>query len=718
MAKSSADKVAAFKARRNEIGDLPAVRHRRLKERCRTNLALFGWYYCRDLLQHKPSKDLCETLIRDCQGCILHGGQIAELFGRGTGKTTWCTIIAPIWAALYGHSRFCMLIGASGEAISRALRTIKATMETSEGIMADFPAVAAAIRHIKGIPQRARNQTYHGQPTRMDWGSEGIILPMLCGEDGQPLDAGCGAIISSAGAGAAIRGANVGGVRPDLVILDDPQTRKTAQSATQTLGILEFIHQDALGLAGHEKSLSAFITITPQRVGDVAAQISDPSRYPNWSVKVQPFVKAFPKDWDQLVELFAEEYAKDVAAKDFRRPRSRKWYELNKAKFEGLEVIDDEQFDHEREVDFRHHVLVLRVSLGKRAFEAEYLMRVTEAATALEVSADQVAKNVNGSPRLVLPPGTDSVVGFCDVNIQQGAGLSWALVAFGPRRVAAVIAYGRVPGDGSPLVPPNASQTLTTRRVTTAIRGVVEMVAGLKLRDTRGHAVKIRAFGFDRGWLPEVVHRSLYVLRKTLPLGFSLCAMRGYPTDKFARSKKDVIRRGDGVFATRSQFGEYLATDVYRWRELQQSSWLAQPLTPGSLSIYGKDPVEHGRFAAEVVADKLVRKYPVYVGSETLQGYAWRSEGAEHWGDALTNCFALGSWFRCYDPAARTVDEVALGVKAVEDDTGEGTGAEPKAETDLETALADGKPTKAFSTFPRKLKPRPKLRLRRGRWRK
>ena len=714
LAKGGADRKSEFLARRNEVGEIKPVKHPRVKARCATDLALFGWLYCRDLLKHAPSADIRAGLIRDAQECILHGGQTVELYGRGGGKTTWVCIIAAIWAVLYGHSRYVVCIGASLAAARKNLKTIKATLSRSDALLADFPAIAQCVRHIREIPQRARNQTCGGEPTRMDWGVESITLPTVKGS----TEPGMGGIIAVAGIGAAIRGSNINGQRPDLVMLDDPQTHKDAVSATRVANIIEFIHGDVLGLAGHTKAISCFVTITPQKPGDVAMELSNQDKFPEWSVKVQPFVKSFPPNWSQLVELYCAQFAADAAAKEYSRPLSTAWYRANAKLFDGLEVIDPEQYDHEREIDARHHILNLRASLGEQSFRAEYLMEVTEAATALDVSAEKVAGAVNGSPALRLPPGTDTVVGFCDVNIQAGAGLSWALVAFGPRRVAAVIAYGRHPGGGEALVPKNASATLVSRRVTAAIRAVVEHVVGLRLRDSRGHAVRIRAFGFDRGWLPEVVHRALYVLRKTLPLGFPLVSMRGFPWDQFGRAKRDVLRRGDHVFATRSKFGEYLAVCAHYWREVQQSSWLAPPLTPGSLSIYGKSAVEHYQFAQEVTADKLVRKYLVYKGAEAVQAWEWQNTGAEHWGDALTNAFALASWFRAYDALSTTIDPVALGVAAynADADATEGTGAEAGEGGDLETAMDDGKPTAQFTTYA----PRPRKTgfFRRGRWRK
>ena len=236
---SSADRVAKFVASRNEIGDIPPVRHRRLRERCRFDLEAFGWYYCRALLEHRASADIRDGLVRDVQSCILNGGQTAELFARGGGKTTWVDEIAPVWAMLYGHRRFPVIIGASMKAAKKNLKTVKRLLIRSPAILADFPAVAVAVRALGGVSQRAAAQTYHGRATDIEWGTDQIVLPTLLDPSGRPLDSGCGAILAVTGVGGAIRGTNEGGLRPDMLLIDDPQTRKIAASPKMVQGVLE-----------------------------------------------------------------------------------------------------------------------------------------------------------------------------------------------------------------------------------------------------------------------------------------------------------------------------------------------------------------------------------------------------------------------------------------------------------------------------------------------
>ena len=662
-AASSADRVAKFVASRNEVGEIPAPKHPRLKEKCKYDLAAFGWYYFRPLLDHAPSEDIRNGLIKDAQECVLQGGLTAEEFARGGGKTTWIDEITPAWAMLYGHRRFPVGMGASLKASKKCLKTIKRQLMYSPELLADFPAICIPIRALGGVSQRAAAQTYHGQATNIEWGTDQITFPMLRDDSGQPLDAGCGAILAVTGIGGAIRGTNEGGLRPDMLLIDDPQTRKAAASPKMVKGIIEYIQSDALALAGHTTTIAAFLTITPQRFGDVATEIASDDKFREWSKKVQPFIKVLPPDWETLVALFVAEYAADAAAKDYQRTRSTAWYKENRALFEKMQTIDAEQYDHEREVDVCHHMLNLRAKMGKTAFDAEIMMKVVDSSSTIDITPDIVAGMVNGFPRGVCPPGLDYVVTFFDVNQQAGAGLSGVSVAFGPKRTLAVIDYVRFPADGSPLIPPNTPEKQQVEALSAAISMAIAWLAQRKYKDAKGRPIEPLAIGFDRGWMPAVIHRTLTIMRRTKAVPFQLFPQRGVGWNQLDVRKKDTIGRGDHIRKRKSDFGPYNAVMKPYWLEIALSSFTGTPLMPGSISLFGKDPSAHFQFAHEICSYKLISKEMKQVGREVLQHWSFVSTGDDHFGDALYNAIALGSWLHVYDALSSIVDPAVLGVK-------------------------------------------------------
>ena len=656
--KSVSERVRDHVARANDIGEInPTPRHRRLKESCRFDLERFMWYYCRRVLKHRASPLIRDGLIHDVQETILHGGKAVKLYGRGTGKTTIIVYCAITWAVLYGHRRYPVIISATGKLAKKNLKAIKKLLSRTKAIYQDFPEIAVPIQELGDVSQRSSSQTYRGQKTDIEWASDQIVLPMVRDERGVPLGPGCGAIVGSVGIGGAVRGANESGQRPDFLVLDDPQDRKIAHSPKMVEWVINYIHQDALMLAGHDRTISAFVTITPQCYGDVATELCSRTKHPEWDVSIEPFVKRKCPHWNELVIEFVEQYVEDTANHDAAFSRSTQWYRENREKFAEVVVLDAEQYDHTTEVDAVHHILNLRALLGEASFGAEIMMKVSDADSEIDINADTVSEALNGAPRNVLPVGTDRAIAFCDVNITKNRGLSWCVVAFGPERVGAVVNYGRFPEHG-PLVPPKSSDTVRDRLVAIGIRRVVEKIAALPLKDSKNRRVTVKALGFDRGYLPKVIHRTLYVLRKTKPIPFNLVAMRGFPWNKFGTKEKDTLRRGDHIFATRSKYGQYLAMMAPYWREIMQSGFLETPLMPGSLSLFGSDPTAHFEFATEICNEKLIRRYTAELKGKSVMAWDWETLGDNHFCDCMSNAFALASWFRCYDDLSKIIDGV------------------------------------------------------------
>ena len=308
----SADRVAALVARRNEIGAIPPVRHRRLRERCRLDLELFGWTYCRDLLDHRASPLIRDRLVRKMQDAMLNGGQLAVEASRGIGKTTW-TIIAIIWAIVYGHRRFLVCISASSSLAKNVRRAVFAQLSSSDALLADFPAVPTALRKMNGAIQKGLALTYLGRNVGFESGEVALVLPDLRDETNRRLDHACGAILACRGVGGSVRGLNVRGERPDFVLFDDPQTQKDALSASAIQRVDSYIHADALNLAANTATMAAFMTITPQRPDDLAQRIADRALHPNWSITNLPFLVAIPDGFDEAADDFAAAYAVDAA---------------------------------------------------------------------------------------------------------------------------------------------------------------------------------------------------------------------------------------------------------------------------------------------------------------------------------------------------------------------------------------------------------------------
>jgi hypothetical protein len=135
-----------------------------------------------------------------------------------------------IWAALSGTTLFVCLIAASADRAQNLLENIKTWLETNPLLQGDFPEVCYPIKCLERISNRQKGQKYLGTPTRIEWSADKIVLPTI------EKSGASGVVISSSGMhGSEIRGqhhARSDGhvVRPQLVLIDDPQTTESALS--------------------------------------------------------------------------------------------------------------------------------------------------------------------------------------------------------------------------------------------------------------------------------------------------------------------------------------------------------------------------------------------------------------------------------------------------------------------------------------------------------
>ena len=223
------DAVRADAARRSserslegrDIGELPAVGNEERKESCRLDFRKFCETYFPEVYVLEWSEDHLRA-IEKIQKSVLKGGLFALAMSRGSGKSS-LTETAAIWAMLYGHREFVVVVGASESAALEILDSIKTELEVNEHLAADFPEVCYPITCLEGIANRCAGQLYKGERTRITWTANEIVLPTIRGA------ASSGVLVRVAGITGRIRGMKYKKpdgrtIRPEFVLIDDPQT--------------------------------------------------------------------------------------------------------------------------------------------------------------------------------------------------------------------------------------------------------------------------------------------------------------------------------------------------------------------------------------------------------------------------------------------------------------------------------------------------------------
>lgn len=650
---SDIERQHRHRQRGRELGDIPRSRWRRVREKYRYDLLGFGLVFAtgeyegmKPLLKRPPSARMV-NFIRVLQDRILHGGLKHVRWPRGKGKSTWVKI-AIIWASLYGHLFFSVVVEKTKGMAQIVVEEIWKRIYLSPRISAAFPEFAVAMKDVELSPQRMRSQTYHGKPTYMKQDTVKFCYYKLPTIDGYP---NTGAIIAFRGADQALRGINIESARPQFFFIDDPQSDEDAKNPATCDKIEDNINGAVLGSGEINERIAAVMASTPIEPDDVSERFADPTRHPEWNADTEVLVRSFGPS-----ELMAN-YLKLA---DIDEAHAHEWYAANRAAIEsGVEMMDDGDFVEDVECSAYEHALYLLHTMKPTRFYSEYQMTPTRSQGIYKISPKMIRERVNGHPMGEIPHECDQgVLAFVDVN--ESAGLRWEIGAFGKGRVVASVAYGQYPAEGERLYPKGIPESAVPSYLAPAIRTVAKTIMGVELVDELGNPVKVRAICFDGGWMTECVALTVASLSAE---GINCQWSKGYSSKEYSRyhheqaasGKVEGIKAAENCHTWITANGTYLAFNSDYFKEVSQTSFLAEPLTPGSSSLYGSDPLVHYKFAQEVCNEELKAK-----DKSTKYGavYVWKKDKTRpnHYGDTHAGLIAFGAIRGNFDPIVKVVN--------------------------------------------------------------
>lgn len=413
------------------------------KESCRYDLKLFCETYLPDVFFMGWSK-AHDRAIQKIEDSILNGGLFAFAMPRGSGKTTLSRASA-LWATLYRHRRYVFCIGANAGKGQDAIDTVKVWLRFSPTIAQDFPYVSIPFQALEGIAQRAGGQVCYGMPTNIKFEKDRLVMPYIEVE-GEPVETS-GTILASSGlTGDGIRGsvfATTTGelIRPDFVILDDPQTDESAHSVSQNKTRESLISGAILGMAGAGKTISGVMPCTVIAPNDMVDRLLDKDKHPSWRGERWSMLETMPADldaWEKYFDVYRE--CLKVEPADYET--ANKYYEDNREKLDkGASASwDDRKIDHE--VSAIQHAMNLYFR-DEFAFWSEYQNKpMARDDSGSVVSWQEVVKQVNGYERLQIPQQVSTLTAMIDV---QGDLLWWVLMGFDDNATGYILDYGAFP---------------------------------------------------------------------------------------------------------------------------------------------------------------------------------------------------------------------------------------------------------------------------------
>jgi len=653
--KPATDARAADLARKNtetwrsqNVAPLPDIANLERRERARADFRFFCETYFAPTLYRGWSEDHLRVIDK-IERAVKEGGLFAFAMPRGSGKTTLARLSA-LWAVLSGYRPFVCLIGGAQERAVELLAPIRKAILENPLLLADFPKAIYPLHRLQNNARRQIGQHIDGQPTYCTWSADKLVFPTVAG----PHNEASGAIITVTSLDANMRGqqhTTMDGrtLRPSLVLLDDPQTRQSARSPSQTRYRLQLLTGDVLCMAGPGESIAAVLTCTKIYAGDLADQLLDRQKNPEWQGECTKLVYAFPaneKLWDEYARLRAEGLRTGKGLK----PATAFYTGHREAMDAGAVVAWPERFDPKTELTALQHAMNLKLR-DEEAFAAEYQNEpVMEQFEDERLTAEQVAEKITGRPRGEVPLAATRVTAFIDVHDKL---LYWCVCAWQEDFTGYVIDYGTSP-DQKRLYFTLRDATATLAAAFRgagkegAVQGGLEKLAAELLarrwERTDGVLLSVERLLIDSGYLPAVCNAVAIKLGPAVMLSKGMGLKAGNkPMATYRRRPGE--RHGCNWYipnVSRSSEFRHVAFDANFWKTFVHARLATAAGDRGALTLFGKKP-EHHRLFAEHVAE--AETYVVTEGhGRTVR--EWRpkpSRPDNHWLDCLVGCAVAAS---------------------------------------------------------------------------
>ena len=636
-----------------DIGDLTPVDDPERKEKCRLDFKLFCETYFPEVYQLKWSDDHLRAIAK-IQKSVLEGGLFALAMSRGSGKSS-LTETAAIWAMLYGHREFVVLVGASESAALEMLDSIKTEFEVNEHIAADFPEVAYPIQKLQGIANRCAGQLYHGERTRITWTANEIVLPTIAGA------ASSGVLVRVAGITGRIRGMKYKKpdgrtIRPEFVVIDDPQTSESAGSIEQTRKRVRVLAGDILGLAGPGKKISGIMPCTVIRPGDMAEQILDKLKHPEWNGERCKMMYQFPKNeelWNRYADLRADELREKGTFEE-----ATEFYRQHREEMDEGAVVSWPDRHNYDEISAIQHAMNLKFT-DEAAFWAEYQNEPLpeDLGSDEQLTVDGIVNKLNGHSQRTVPVSANHLTMFIDV---QKTLLFYVVCAWDDDFTGSVIDYGTWPdqrrryfslADANPTLQSKFPRAGLEGCLYGGLKSLTEEYLSREFTRDDGAAMKVEKCLIDANWgqstdvvyqfCRESAHANVIVPSHGKYIGASSKPMSEYK--KAAGDRVGLNWRMPNIRGKRAV--RHVVFDANYWKSFVASRLLMAVGDRGCLSLWGRSGETHMLFAEHLTAEYRVKTEG---RGRKVEEWKMRPEAKDnHWWDGAVGCAVAASMVGC-----------------------------------------------------------------------
>jgi hypothetical protein len=648
--KSHRDASAAFERKKSLEGRtvvIPKLTDTQRARRRRLEKNIFKWlaWYFADIFTYKFTSQQ-RAMIQAIADALEFGGDQALAASRGEGKTTDAECVV-CFCVLTGKVKFAVLFSATGSDAEHSLDSIKDRLETNDRLHEYYPEVCVPLRALENTPNRAHYQMVKvngddAVPSRFSWCGREIVMPHV------PGSRCAGSIIATRGLDAAIRGIKIHNKRPDLAVIDDPDTDDTVNSEEQAIKLEKKIDRAIAGLAGQKRHIARVMLTTIQRPNCVSAWFTDPERKPTWKGKRFRFLVQPPNRqdmWDEYVQMRAANLQSVDDEGNHTDPHGRgshNWYVANKAQMDaGAVVANPHRFSDQILPDgTRSEVSALQryynevARIGPEAVRTEFDNDPPAEMGPIEsgITATRIQKQVSGFDRLTVPPSCVLITQGIDV---RKIALHWVVRAWKEDGSGYVIDYGVHEVHGTVYGSDEGLDLAIKRSVMGRMEDFKDTPYGTRMELDRFTLV-------DAGWRTDAIYAACAEIGVGIApvMGFgrsSGCIQTNF--SQVQRRTKDK-KPGDGWFMSRQGKTWLVCADADRWKAWEHDRWMTTPGRAGSLQMFGQPSERPDRLSDD---EKHHHAYARHITNETeveevIKGVLkrkWKPKSDNvHWFDA------------------------------------------------------------------------------------
>lgn len=640
------DYMARKRESAQEIGHIPPIADSVRRADCLADFELYCKTYHAEEFS-KPWADYHRQTAARIQSAVEYGGWYARALPRGGGKTTLCCCGVE-WAAMRGSHFYPTIFGASESLGVRLLKSIKTQLLTNELLLADFPHAIYPIWKLGNEARRATGQKWNGAPTYIEWNTNRIVLPWIMHDD----SIASGVVIEAFGITSALRGLKHTrpdgvSVRPDIGLVDDPQTRESAKSPSQSQTRMEILTGDIAYLAGPGKQMPVFVPCTVIYEGDLADQILDRQKHPEWHGERTKMVEAFPTNaelWDKYGDIMRTSLIDGGDAAP-----ATEFYRENREAMDLGSIVSWEHRHREDELSAIQHAMNLKIR-DEAAFYAECQNEPVIAQDDLElISVDALCQKTTGHPRGVVPNECSVITAFTDVQKEH---LFWMVVAWSPDFTGYILDYGAWPEQkrnyftrrdirkklSATYVGDEAGQMFA------ALTDLGNKIVGQPYKTVDGRELRVSRWCIDSNWrtreaaVKAYAFQSPYVNSITLTYGKGITATQN-PFSQAERAKKWRTQAGGWFWLDGPGPARGVMFDTNIWKRRVHEGLSMSVGSRGSIQLFKGTPQQH-----RMIVDHLLSEKPSKVEAHGRTVYEWKEKpGRDNEGlDCLVGC-ALGA---------------------------------------------------------------------------